>query len=390
MNRTLARLVLLVWACGGLAGCASGPRLDSNAAQALLHDTAFAPWPAVLAADEIFALSPAMQQAARSLIATPARQGGMPQALFDALNAQGQLRLAYDAEHTRTAAEAFAAQAGNCLSLVIMTGAMADALGLAVRYQSIETTRVWDRVGDLLLNIGHVNVSIGRPAPMVRFAREQNDWLTIDFTPPAADDWVRSTPIDQRRVVALFMNNRAAESLAGGDMSTAYAWARAAVLQDSQFADAFNTLGVVYSRRQEPKWAEAALRQAVALAPGQSHVLGNLLAVLQRQNVAEQAGERASLQARLQRLQTSQPFALFDEGMAALRSGDNRRARELLTLEVRRTNGHHAVHFGLARAYLNLGDAAGAARHLQLARENSSTPAQQGLYAAKLRGLNPP
>jgi hypothetical protein len=39
----------------------------------------------------------------------------------------------YDSTVTRTAAQTYAARAGNCLSLVIMTAAFAEELGLRVR-----------------------------------------------------------------------------------------------------------------------------------------------------------------------------------------------------------------------------------------------------------------
>jgi transglutaminase-like putative cysteine protease len=53
-----------------------------------------------------------------------------------ALYQPDQIRLEYDAAVTRNAAQAFEARTGNCLSLVIMTAALARELGLTVRYQS--------------------------------------------------------------------------------------------------------------------------------------------------------------------------------------------------------------------------------------------------------------
>ena len=58
-------------------------------------------------------------------------------ALLEALYTQGELRLEYDARRTRTAAEAFDARMGNCLSLVIMTAAFATEMQLQVRFQDV-------------------------------------------------------------------------------------------------------------------------------------------------------------------------------------------------------------------------------------------------------------
>ena len=54
--------------------------------------------------------------------------------------------------------------------------------------------------------------------------------------------------IEEKTILAMYMNNRAAESLAGGRIDDAYWFARAAVLQDPDFMTPYNTLGVVYQR----------------------------------------------------------------------------------------------------------------------------------------------
>ena len=63
---------------------------------------------------------------------------------------------------TRNAAQAFDARAGNCLSLVVMTAALAKELGLQVEYNSAYTEETWSRNGALLLRSGHINITIGR------------------------------------------------------------------------------------------------------------------------------------------------------------------------------------------------------------------------------------
>src|SRR3546814_9694850 len=59
---------------------------------------------------------------------------------------------------TRNAAEAFAAHTGNCMSLVVLTAAMADELGLDVQFQEVLGDPTMSRNGDLLFYNGHVNV----------------------------------------------------------------------------------------------------------------------------------------------------------------------------------------------------------------------------------------
>lgn len=366
-----------------LAACSTtAPTVQSTAS--LFHDSAFGTPAKVPSAAEVFGLNAAMKDYLHVAALPTLRLNGLQNGLVDALYSKRHLALDYDADRTRTASEAFDARAGNCLSLVIMTAAFAKELGLRVRYQMVESAGIWDHAGDLVFNIGHVNVALGRATPMSSYGDYWADWLTVDFMAAADNVRARSWPIEEKRVMAMYLNNRAAENLALGRVEEAYWWARAAVLEDADFVDAFNTLGVVYQRHGDAPWAEAALRQALALQPNNPHALGNLVAVVKGQGREDESRE---LLARLRRLQPAIPFQQYAQGMQALRAGDYAKARDLLEKELLLSKDHHEVHFGLAVAYFQLGDAKAAGRHLKLARDNSMTRQQQALYGAKLAAL---
>ena len=88
-----------------------------------------------IAAGDVFAVSDAMKRFVRTEIGGPLHGGGIQQRFAEALYTKGELRLEYESVRTRNAAEAFEARTGNCLSLVIMTAALAKEIGLPVRYQ---------------------------------------------------------------------------------------------------------------------------------------------------------------------------------------------------------------------------------------------------------------
>jgi len=85
----------------------------------------------------VFAVSPEMRHYLHTEIAPHLHREGPLQGLFDALYSKRQLKLEYDSAMTRNAAQAFAARSGNCLSLVIMTAAFANEMGLPVQFQSV-------------------------------------------------------------------------------------------------------------------------------------------------------------------------------------------------------------------------------------------------------------
>ena len=363
-----------------LGGCASVPPPDPSP---LLRDELFAPLPALpIGREQLFALSEPMRRYAEARLLGPEAPRDRRRALVQALYDPQGLLLGYDATQTRPAAATFEQRAGNCLSLVIMTAAFARHLELPVRFQSVRAEAEYSRSGDLFLVAGHVNIVVGHDGR--RLLSEDVQWLTIDFLPQVDLRNQRADPIDESTIVAMFMNNRAAEALTEGRLAEAYAWARQAVLQDVRFSAAVNTLAVIYTRTGHPAAAEQALRHALAESPRDVTALANLVHLLQRQGRTDDAAPWAE---RLARLQPEPPFWWLDRAREALQRGDTDSALALLRRELRHQPSQHEVHFELARTYAVRGDVDGAMRHLSLARENSPTRALRGLYAGKLDRL---
>lgn len=385
MKLTIAALLALASLL--LAGCGSPPlqRPEAPPPQ-LFADALFTPPAQAIDATRVFALSPEMREYLQRVILPASRRVGAQQALLEALYTNGQLKLDYDATRTRNAAEAFEARSGNCLSLLIMTGAFANEMGLHVRYQSVLHEEAWERSDDLHFFIGHVNIRLGGFGRHT-FATGGQDWMTIDFLPGQDLTRQRTREIDQPRVLAMYMNNRGAEALARGDLDEAYAWLREGLRHDPGYLAAYNTLGVVYLRRGALREAEAALRHVQALDRDNPHVLGNLTIVMRK---AGRDDEAQALLARLRHVQPEPPFALFREGQQAMRAGEYRRAQRLFEREIARAPEYHEFHFWLALAHLQLGEQRAARDALELALKTSTTREQQGLYAAKLQRLKRP
>ncbi|MBI3156194.1 MAG: hypothetical protein HYZ20_12380, partial [Burkholderiales bacterium] len=358
---------------------------DAAQRAALWADERFAAPAAAPDADVALAVSETMQRFLDEQVRPQARRVGPRLALLQGLFDRGRmLRLEYDASRTRTAAEAFDARAGNCLSLVMMTAALARELGLEVRFQRVDSAAAWTRSGGMYAYSSHVNVVLG-PLRMPRHAGASwETGLTIDFLPPEDLRGHRTSAIDERTLRAMFLNNRAAEALAAGDESTGYAWARAAIEHAPGFMPAYNTLALVHWRRGDGVRAEAALRLALAGEPDNTRVLANLAALLDEQG---RAADAAALRARLLALEPRAPFVDYERGWQALAEARWAEAREAFERQLRRDEADDASHFGLALAALRLGDHSAAEQHLELAARHSATPQGRQRYAAKLAAL---
>lgn len=367
-----------------LMACSSLPPAPPPPPASLWHDAAFAPVAEALEPEQAMAISEPMRQYLHREMAPLLKRQGPVQGLVTALTQPAWLKLQYDASATRTAAQAFESRSGNCLSLVILTAALAKELGLQAHFQEVVTDELWSRQAGLYVSSGHVNVTLGRPLLGEWRGYDPNRQLTIDFLPPAEAQTLRTRPLTERTVLAMFMNNRAAEALAAHDLDKAYAWARAAVLQDPSFHSAYNTLAVVYLRHGQPQAAETSLRHLLGLAPAHTQGLNNLVLALRAQGRQTEAEATATT---LRRLEKVAPFEFYNLGMAALRAGDALTAREWFRKELARDPDYHEFHFALAQAEWKLGRAEEAQRELALALQQSPQPGTQNLYAAKLAWL---
>ena len=365
-----------------LAACATTPAPEQP--ERLFNDALFKPPTMRVAAADVFALSPEMRQYLDHDVARLVRSRGRQQALFDALYHPGELKLEYDAAMTRNAAEAFAARSGNCLSLVIMTAAFAKEMGLAVRYQNVFGDETWSRSGDFYLAIGHVNLSLGRKVVEAQFGRNEWDLMTIDFVPLTDLRAQRAWVIDEPTIVAMYMNNRAVETLTAGDPDTAYWFAREAIAQEPRFMAAYNTLGVIYQRHGNLAAAQRAFEFVLEREPANTRAMSNLALVLHDQGRLVAAAEWTH---KLERIEPNPPFAYFKRGQEAMAAGDYRLARDMFAKEVDRAAYYHEFHFWLALAEVGLGDMEGARKHMAIAIENSTTRKDHDLYAAKLARL---
>ena len=365
-----------------LAACATAPTPQEG--KDLFNDRAFHAPSVRIDAKDVFALSPAMKEYLATDIARLARSRTRQRALYDALYERGQLKLDYDAAMTRNAAETFDARAGNCLSLVIMTGAFAKEMGFDVRFQNVFTDETWSRTGDYYLSIGHVNLSLTRKRTEDPLVRNSGDTMTIDFLPSAdarnAHTWV----IEESMIVAMYMNNRAVEAMTDGHVDDAYWWAREAILQEPRFMSAYNTLGVVFERHGNPADARRAFEFVLAREPANADAMSNLALVLREQGNLAAAAE---VTRRLEQMEPNPPFGYFKRGIAAMESGDYKTARDMFAKEVDRAAYYHEFHFWLALAYIGLGDREQARKHMEIAVENSTTRKDHDLYAAKLARL---
>lgn len=385
MNKIRVACAALAVGVASLTGCAVVEPKEAPPTDVFI-DSAFRPPSVPINPEEAFALSPEMKRFAENEMHFEVRQKGLRHGLIDALYTKGRLQLDYDAEATRTAAQAFADRKGNCMSLVLMTAAFARHLGIPVRFNSVYLDENWSRANGVFFVAGHVNISLGRAMQSPQgVVIGDPELLTIDFLPPQQLRTIHSRPIEESTVLAMFLNNRAAEALLEGRVDDAYWWAREAIHTDSRWLAAYNTLAVLYRRKGLYDRAESTLRLVLDREPLNTQAMSNLVLVL------SDVGRRQEAQAyadQLAQIQPVPPYKYFDEGVEAMRVGDFATARQLFRKEIARAAYVPEFHFWLGLANYGLGDVSAAKGEIAKALENSATVKDRELYGAKLAWLN--
>lgn len=365
-----------------LAGCADVPTVRTSDVTPLFRDSLFKPPPEPVDSQAIFAVDASMRRFLAEEIVPQTRHKDPRQALLDALS--GKLLIDYDSEMTRTASQTFAAREGNCLSLVIMAAALAKQLDIRVTYQEVYHLDTWSRNAGYAILSQHVNLVLGPRGPSIRLYPGAELPMIVDFLPPQQVADVVSRPVAAQTVIAMYLNNRAAEMMVGGDIDRAYWFARAALEADPGFANAANTLGVIYLKRHHVAPAERAMRYALQREPDNISALSNLSGILM---VEGRTVEAQALEKRLARIQRHSPFYFYDRGVEAMQAGQFQEAARLFEKALSQRPYDVPSHFELAIAASHLGDLRRARKQLELAEKNSTTPESRAIYAAKLRHL---
>ena len=166
-----------------MVGCAMAP--PTPAAQAITRDMLLAARPLVgegvttsLPDTDVLALDPQMLVFLDRFVDAKQFDYTKLRQLLYAIMDEGSFGLEYD-NHTRTAAETFQMQRGNCLSFTNMFVAMARQVGIDARYQEVDIPPDWTVQGGAFVLNRHVNVLVELGYPGKRVV----DFNIDDFGP---------------------------------------------------------------------------------------------------------------------------------------------------------------------------------------------------------------
>jgi tetratricopeptide (TPR) repeat protein len=368
-----------------LLGCQAIPEaLVSH--NALLFDQGFEGFEnvSIESEKEIFELNDEAKAFAKSATKGVFKPEEQIQALVHHVFSRSDLNLLYRADANTVANQTFQNKAANCLSMSIMTFALAKELGFGVRFQDIEIPEYWTiREGQSLLN-RHINLQIiPRQKNRVHFHFITRGF-EVDFDAQTTKQHFPKTLLKLKQVVAMFHNNNGADALLKKDYVKAYAYFRAAILKSPELSSALANLGYLYRLTGHYELSENAYLQAIKKDKNNLSAWRNLSHLYRYMGHDQKAIDIVN---RLARKRSGNPFFHINLGDKAFQKEHWQIALRHYQRALKLDKSYHEVYFGLGKTYFELGNIQRSQHYLKLAKKKSRTGQEQTMYQGKINML---
>ncbi|MFC4701446.1 tetratricopeptide repeat protein [Glaciecola siphonariae] len=285
---------------------------------------------------------------------------------------------------TYTASEAFDKMSGNCLSLAILTTALANHAQLDIRYQRVDAAPVYEKHGNILLLSTHVRTRVYGPKPEPKegliITRE---FVVIDYFPTYSD--VRGEMLSENEFFAMYHRNMAAQAIIEQDYDQAYEYIKLGLTYRAEHSETYNMLAVLYNRIRQRDSAMALYHDLLEQSRSSLNAIENYASLLV-QDGKEEVAQQYFIQ--IEGINDNNPFQWLSLAERHLRSGQLRLAEKYAKRAAQHGHYLHEPHFALAKIYAKQNKNGAARRSLERASELARKPDDEKRYLAKLDSLN--
>lgn len=366
-----------------LAACSSieTPSTVTNSTPRPDFPNIFSAKPEMASLNDIHQLSPEQEQSFLSYYNDPANQ------LIDQhqrlANYLFENNFLYEYE-TYTASNALAFNRGNCMTLAIVTTALADLADIPVAYQLIETSPVYrlNLEGSVANRGVHIRSLLFKPQE--EGSTEELSGIQVDFFPSGNSNIAGN--VSNNEYIAIYYRNIAAQALSDEDYSSAYWHTLESMKYDPVNPDALNMMAVTYKRVGELDKAEEIYRYGIASAEDKLTLMKNYYLLLTSQDRQDEARE---INRRLLTMEDPSPIHWFNVAVNSYDISDYVSAIRYYNRAIEIAPYLHEAHLGIALSYYQLGELGRAERAFNKALDNvrADDSETKNLYQAKLNAL---
>lgn len=334
--------------------------------------------------EALHTLTDAQQAEFLAYFSDPVRAGQKPHARIYGYLERRLGSFTYYAK-TLAAADALDQNQGNCLSLALVTTALAELGGVDYGFQRIRNRPVYESRQDFVMVADHLRTRLYDPTfiPDPVAGRLTRPFIEVDYFPERGQRYGGQVAGDE--VAAMYYVNLAGESLVDGDLSRSYWLLDAALTQAPDNPGALNSMAVLHRRAGDARTAEALYGHLLAVHGDSLLPLGNLQNLLRDQGRLE---EVAALDVRIRQLPVRDPYRLVEFGMQAYADGRLQDALEYYAQALDAAPYMHEIYWRQAMVHHALGNQRHADALLQQARDMAPRVSDQNRYQAKRLALS--
>ena len=283
-----------------------------------------------------------------------------------------------------TASEAFAKKQGNCISLAVLTKALADLAGVDMSFQQMISAPVLSVEENWYVSSDHVRTFLyaAKSASSNNQTLALRSFIVVDYFPTSRN--VVGERLTHNTFIAMFYRNLAADAIFEANFFQAMALLREALKYDPQYSAVINLAALVHKTLGYPELAEQWYEYGLAVSERKSTLLSNYAVLKQETGDLEAA---AGLRSRLKQLQENDPFLLYMQGKTALQQRNSSTAVRSFEQLIQRAPYVAQFHLELAKSYYQQNRLADARDALAEAGRVSNSTADKRRFNAKLEAL---
>ncbi|MFQ3196599.1 MAG: Flp pilus assembly protein TadD [Paraglaciecola sp.] len=281
--------------------------------------------------------------------------------------------------NTFVAKISLAKQAGNCLSLAILTTALADLVAIKVDYQIVNTAPIYRRYQNVTTLSSHIRTVLYSPQNGVKDGFFSFAKLYIDYFPQQGD--VLGKVISKADFTSMFYQNLAGEALVQQNYSQAYSLLTQALTLSQTNPATLNSLAVLFKQANNPAQAEHIYQFAMENELQSVNTITNYIVLLEEEG---RTGEAKLWRAKVEDVDDHNPYRWIDLGDKEYARANFEQAKKYYSLATKAAPYLHESYFGLAKSYYQLGDKQKAQNAMEKALALSYVPEEKSLYQGKL------
>lgn len=249
---------------------------------------------------------------------------------------------------TFVAEKAMRLNKGNCMSLAILTTALAQVVNLEVDYREVSTLPIFEKHKNLILSASHVQAVIYDPEfvekkGMFYFGRPA---VVIDYFPQSSNRV--STKILKDSLLAKYYINVASTALVDNQLDRAFAYAEYAFRFDKSSAEMVNLLAVLHRRAGDEKNAELLYTKAIENDAENLVLLTNYAVLLKKQDRPE---ELEFLNRKIDSLDDPNPYSWLEQAYMAQGGNQLGKAEKYYRKVIEMAPYVHQAYLGLYQIY---------------------------------------